>query len=261
MPESPLVLSMEAPPLPEPPPDSPYGSPDSTWMSMHIRSGLETVTLAGWCRVGVWTTLASQNARDFVVRETWGRLGERRPRLLLRVRDQAIEGALARLRPNRDGTTDFIVELAEARILPGDPLDRYHGQVVQFALPRRHGFRFQGRAPTGWIGDVARWEPGIAIYFGEPWPDLIAAEVPTPGPLVRFRVSRERGFVAGERPAVEAFVEEWRPAAPIPVVEDGVERKDYRLERVRLAAGFRTREDGTRESYGSEFEFPGPVDG
>ena len=219
------------------------------------------VTLAGWFRVGVWTTLSHQTGRDFIVREAWGRLGERKPRLLLRVLDQAIEGVLARLRPNEDGSTDFIVELAEVRILPGEPLDDYHGQVVQFARPRRHGYRFQGRAPAGWVGAVARWEPGVAVYFGEPVPDPLQAAEEPPAPVVRFRIARERGFAAGPHPAVEAFVEEWRPARPVPVVADGVERKDYRLEHARLAAGFLTGEDGERVIYGSEFEFAERSDG
>lgn len=261
VPESPLVLSEDPPPLPQPPPDSPYGSAESTWVTVHLRSGVEMVTLTGWCRVGVWTTLARQSGRDFIVREAWGRLGERKPRLLLRVRDQAIEGVLARLRPNEDGTTDFIVELAEARILPGEPLDNYHGQVVQLARPRRHGYRFQGRAPPGWVGAVAHWEPGVAVYLGEFTPDPHQADAQPPEPVARFRNARERGFVVGPRPAVEVFVEEWRPARPVPVVADGVERKDYRLEHVRLAAGFHSGEDGERVTYGSEFEFPERTDG
>ena len=261
MPESPLVLSADPPSLPQPPPDSPYGSAESTRVTVHIRSGVEMVTLAGWCRVGVWTTLARQTGRDFIIREAWGRLGERKPRLLLRVRDQAIEGVLARLRPNEDGTTDFIVELAEARILPGEPLDRYYGQVVQLARPRRHGYRFQGRAPAGWVGAVAHWEPGVAVYLGELTPDPLQADAQPPEPVARFRIARERGFVVGPKPAVEAFVEEWRPARPVPVVADGVERKDYRLEHIRLAAGFLSDENGERVTYGSEFEFPERSDG
>lgn len=250
--ESRVLLSDDPPPPPGPPDESPFDSANSVRVSVQVRSGRRFLSLDAWCRVGVWTTIRKQVPRDFAVRETWGRLGRREPKLIVRVRDQAMEGVFARLRPNEDGSLDFLVEVAEARIPPAQPIDIFHGQPVGLPPARRHGYHFRGRAPPGWQGAVARWGNSIEVDLGS-IPETIFGLLP-PG-AVRFRVGAVEGAITGEAHQVEAFVEEWQPAEPVHVPADGVERMDYRLESVRHAAGFRTDADGRRTTYGSRFEF------
>jgi hypothetical protein len=64
----------------------------------------------------------------------------------------------------------------------------------------------------------------------------------------------EAGFVAGERPAAETFLETWEPAEPFLFEADGIERADYRLVLHRAAAGFRTAEGGGFVTYGPSFD-------
>jgi hypothetical protein len=210
-----------------------------------VRAGRGTATLEAPCRVGVWTTLERVRAREFVQRESWGRLGDRPPRLLARVTDDALEGVIARLRPEEDGSLSFVVEVAESERGAGRTVGMYHGQRVTLGSPRRQGYRFSGSAPAGFMGSVARWGDAVEIEAGGPGG-------PPPG-AVRFTALGEAGFVAGASPAAETFVEEWEPAEPFRFEADGVERMDYRLVRKRSAAGFRTSARGMFEEYGPPF--------
>jgi hypothetical protein len=211
-----------------------------------VTAGGDTVRLEAPCRVGVWTTLERVRAREFVERESWGRLGDRAPRMLARVTDSVLGGVVARLRPEEDGSLSFVVEVAETERGSGRTVAIYHGRRVVLGEPRRRGYRFSGSAPAGFSGAVARWGDAVAVEVG-------GAGGPPPPGTVRFTSLGEAGFVAGARPAAEAFVEEWEPAEPFRFEADGVERMDYRLVKRRSAAGFRTGARSAFEEYGPPF--------
>jgi len=247
-----LRLAPSALPLdPRPPPPLPApasglsDSPSSRPVALLVRAGGQTARLAAPCRVGVWTTLDRVRARDFVERESWGRLGDRAPRLLARVNDQALEGVIARLKPEEDGSLSFVVEVADVERGAGRTVAMYEGRRVALGEPRRKGYRFVGSAPAGFVGSVARWGDAVEIDVGGPGG-------PPPG-AVRFVSLGEAGFVAGAQPAAETFLEEWEPAEPFRFEADGVERMDYRLIKKRSAAGFRTSAHGVFEGYGPPF--------
>jgi hypothetical protein len=221
-------------------------SASSRAVTLVVRAGGATERLEAPCRVGVWTTLERVRAREFVQRESWGRLGNRPPRLLARVTDQALEGVVARVRPEEDGSLSFVVEAAKCERGPGRTVAMYHGRRVALGEPRRTGYRFVGSAPPGFSGTVARWGEALEIDVG-------GAGGPPPPGTVRFTSLGESGFVAGERPAAEAFAEEWEPAEPFRFEADGVERMDCRLVMRRSAAGFRTSARGVFEEYGPPF--------
>jgi hypothetical protein len=216
-------------------------------VALLVRVGGRKVALRAWCRVGVWTTLQEVGAAAFVARETWGRLGQRQPRLLTRVMDQALRGVVARLRPEADGSLSFLVEIAESRVGSRRTVGIYHGRRVTLGDPRRHGIRFAGRAPPDRAGAIARWGT-VTLSLAE------ESETPLPAVAVRFSAPGVEGFVAGRTPMAEIFREVWEPADPVPVVADGVERMDFRLVRRRHAAGFRAHAPGRLRSYGTEFD-------
>ncbi len=220
-------------------------SASSRHVVLLVTAGKDTVRLEAPCRVGVWTTLERVRAREFVGRESWGRLGDRPPRLLARVTDAALGGVVARLRPEEDGSLSFVVEVAETERGAGRTVAIYHGRRVALGEPRRRGYRFSGSAPAAFSGAVAGWGSAVTVEVGGPGG-------PPPG-TVRFVSLGEAGFVAGTSPAAEAFVEEWEPAPPFRFEADGVERMDYRLVKRRSAAGFRTSARGAFEEYGPPF--------
>jgi hypothetical protein len=242
-----LPLADRPPPPPPPPETGPSDGPSARPVALVVRVGDKTVRLAAPCRVGVWTTLERVRADDFVVRESWGRLGGRPPRLLARMTDQVIGGVIARVRPEEDGSLTFLVEVTETEHGAGRTVAMYHGKRIALGEPRRRGYRFVGNAPPGSRGTVARWGEAVTVRAGE------AAEEPEPFG-VRFAALTEEGFVAGARPAAETFLETWEPVEPFRFEADGVERMDYRLVRKRAAAGFRTNADGALETYGPPFQ-------
>ena len=244
LPATRLPLDPRPPPLAAPA-EGRSDSATSRPVALLVTAGKDAVRLEAPCRVGVWTTLERVRARGFVQRESWGRLGDRPPRLLARVTDDALEGAIARLRPEEDGSLSFVVEVAECERGAGRTVAMYHGQRVTLGKPRRQGYRFSGSAPAGFAGAVARWGDAVEIEVGGPGGP--------PRGVVRFASLGEAGFVAGASPAAEAFVEEWEPAEPFRFEADGVERMDYRLLRKRSAAGFRTSARGVFEEYGPPF--------
>ena len=148
------------------------------------------VELHAFCRVDVWTTLQDIAPERFVVREAWSRLGERDPRLLRRVEDDVVGGIVVRLRPERDGSLRFVIEASVARVGPKEPVGAFHGTDIELPRPRRHGYRFVGRAPPGYAGVLAAW-PG-AVQVGFPG----AAE---PGEYRLMRRRRAAGFLADGR--------------------------------------------------------------
>jgi hypothetical protein len=210
-----------------------------------VRAQEKRTRLHAWCRVGVWTTLQRARVRDFKARESWGRLGQRPPRLLARITDQALDGIVTRLRPEEDGSLSFFVEVGQVKRRASRTVGMYHGQRVTLASVERRGLRFHGRAPAGHTGPIARWG-GFAVYLGE------ERQEPPPGAL-HFRAGDVSGFVAGPQPMAETFQESWDPVEPVHVVVDGVERMDFRLKRMRRAAGFSTDTDGRTQTYGPEF--------
>lgn len=239
-----LPLDPRPPPL-TPPADGASDSPSSRPVTLIVHAGGDTARLEAPCRVGVWTTLDRVRAREFVARESWGRLGSRPPRLLSQVTDAALEGVIARLRPEEDGSLSFIVEVADAERGAGRTVAMYEGRRVTLGDPKRKGYRFVGSAPAGFSGSVARWGDAVDIEVGGPGGP--------PPRVVRFTSLGEAGFVAGASPAAETFVEEWEPAEPFRFEADGIERTDYRLVRQRSAAGFRTGARGAFEEYGPPF--------
>ncbi len=203
----------------------------------------------GHCRVGVWTTLDQWTATPFVTREAWGRLGKRRPKRLARVKDEVLSGALVRIRPEQtDGdvlSVSFAAEVAEGTVGPERSVGNFFGRTVKLPAPRRHGYRFFGTAPDGFKGPVARWDD-IVVYLGDD-----SGDDPPPG-ACHFHVGKSSGFVAGDSIRVEAFVRVWKPAKPIRIAADGVDRADYRLVDRRRAAGFSGRGQKTA-NYGDTF--------
>lgn len=242
-------MERNPPPIFTPPEEGPADSPHSHEVTLVVRVGTQSTLLKAWCRVGVWTTLQEVRARKFVAREAWGKLGARPPRRLLRVEDETLDGVVARLRPEEDGSMSFVVELAETEMKPGRNVDIYHGQRVALGNPERRGYRFGGRAPAGWTGAVARWGSDIVVYAG-----VAPSDEPPPRALA-FAAQGEEGFVAGPSPVAEAFVERWKPAEPFRLDADGVERIDYRLVKHRSAAGFSTDDTGVPRGYGPDFTF------
>ena len=246
LPETSLPLSAEPPPLPAPPAQAPFESVTSREVVLIVRARERGARLHAWCRVGVWTTLQRARMRDFTVRESWGRLGQRSPRLLARVVDQALDGVVTRLRPEADGSLSFHVEVGQVTVRPSRTVGMYHGQRVSLSDLERRGLRFHGRAPARWTGPIAQWGEQVAIHLGE------EREGPPPRAL-RFRADDLEGFVVGPHPMAEVFLETWDPAEPRHVVVDGVERMDFRLVRTRHAAGFITDPEGRTRTYGPEF--------
>jgi len=239
-----LPLDPRPPPLAAPT-DGASDSATSRPVAIVVRAGGDTVRLEAPLRVGVWTTLERVRPREFVQRESWGRLGDRPPRLLSRVTDAALEGVIARLRPEADGSLSFVVEVADAERGEGRTVAMYEGRRIALGAPRRKGYRFVGSAPAGFSGVVARWGDAVEIEVGGPGGP--------PPDVVRFAALGETGFVAGAHPAAETFVEEWEPDKPFRFEADGVERMDYRLVRKRSAAGFRASARGVFEEYGPPF--------
>ncbi|MHC4971601.1 MAG: hypothetical protein ACYTG3_04665 [Planctomycetota bacterium] len=248
LPETSLPLSAQPPPPPAPPAQGPFESAASREVVLIVRARDKRARLHAWCRVGVWTTLQRARTRDFKARESWGRLGQRSPRLLARIVDQALDGIVTRLRPEEDGSLSFHVEVGQVKRQASRTVGMYHGQRVTLGHVDRRGLRFHGRAPARWTGAIARWGGQFAVHLGE------EREDPPPRAL-HFRVDDLEGFVAGPHPMAETFHEAWEPAEPVHVVVDGVERMDFRLVRTRHAAGFRTDADGDTQTYGPEFTF------
>lgn len=248
LPETSLPLSAEPPPPPAPPAQAPFESATSREVVLIVRARERCARLHAWCRVGVWTTLQRARTRDFTVRESWGRLGQRSPRLLARVVDQALDGVVTRLRPEADGSLSFFVEVGQVRTRPSRTVGMYHGQRVSLSDLERRGLRFHGRAPARWTGPIAQWGADFSIHLGE------EREGPPPRAL-RFRADDLEGFIVGPHPMAEVFLETWDPAEPVHVKVDGVERMDFRLVRKRQAAGFLSGPEGRPQTYGPEFTF------
>lgn len=204
-----------------------------------VEVGDRVVELWSWCRVGVWTTLQELRPERFVTRESWGRLGQRRPRMLARIHDEALGGIVTRLRPERDGSLSFLVEVSAVDSGKLQPAGRFFHKTILLGHPRRHGYRFRGRAPAEWQGPLARWAGAVTVRLAGASETAVA-----PG----------GSFVAGKQASAETFVEEWVPAKPIHVHADGVMRADFRLKRRRRASGFKPDGRGWYNTYGGTFD-------
>ncbi len=242
VPESLLPLSPEPPPWEGPPDSGPSDAASARQVELLLACGPEAITLSGWCRVGVWTTLEETRAEPFVTRESWGRLGARAPRRLARITDDLVSGAVARLRPEANGALSFRIEVAQGRIDKEAPSGSFEGHAILLPRPRRHGFRFSGTLPRGHAGRIAVWAPGVEVFLLGPGEETAA--------VLQFEVEGGAGLVAGGASGAEAFLEEWLPLPPLLIDADGVRRADCRLERRRSAAGFRPGPGGEPESYG-----------
>ena len=135
---------------------------DSRAVALHVRSGESTIDLEAHCRVGVWTTLQRIRALPFIVRESWGRLGERPPRRLSQSVDDILTGVIARVRPLSDGALEFRIEVAQGYLAETRDLGEFEGRRILLPRPRRYGYRFAGRVPRGHAqGPIAAWLPAI----------------------------------------------------------------------------------------------------
>jgi len=217
-----------------------------------VRCGGDRRQLEATCRVGVWTTLESVRPVSFALRESWGALGDRPPRLLAQVRDDFPRGVIARVRPERDGSLAWRVEVSDGDAGPPRPVGVFRGRTIELPRPRRHGYRFASRLPAGFLGAAASWEGGPSVHVGE------EAGPAAPAGALRFDAEGARGFVAGSDPEAEAFDEEWIPVEPLLLDFDGVERADFRTAPKRRAAGFRPGARGAPQPFGGrdlEFRF------
>ena len=219
----------------EPPATGRFESRSSRDTRFVVLVGGDRVELRAFLRVGVWTTLQRVHGVSFTLRESWGRLGERSPRRLAQVEEQLVAGVIARLRPNGDGSLSFVLEVSAASRGAARPVGEFHGEPVTMEQPRRHGYRFAGRAPARWTGLVAHWPGAVAAWLGE------AGEPPGDG------------VVAGKEAEAEAFVETWDPVDPVHTRADGIERTEFRLRRTRKAAGLRPDHKGWYNTYGARF--------
>ncbi len=249
LPPSPVPPSAAARGAARPPGRGSYDSVRSHWIVLRIRGPKREVELKGWCREGVWTTLEAVRYESFTVRETWGRLGERKPRRLGRVVDQARAGTVARLRPEADGGISLDVETAQVE--GGRPLKvgSFEEHAILMRGPVRYGYRFSTRLPRR-SGAVAAWQPGVQVILGE--------DAPPPVGAVTFRFGGGAGFVAGAPAQVESFYEEWRGAEPVLEDADGVLFGDFRMQRERRASGFLVDAQGRPTAFdgsGLKFEF------
>ncbi|MEE8107031.1 MAG: hypothetical protein V3T86_15960 [Planctomycetota bacterium] len=207
------------------------------------------VVLDAWCRVGVWTTLQRIQGRPFLVRESWGRLGEKKPRRLHQTYDDLITGVIARVRPEADGSLRFRIEVADGETVSVARIGDFEGNEVLFPAPRRFGYRFDGTVLPGVnVGVIARWSPGVEIRLGDATTDEVAPK------RFRFRAGSANGFVVGTRGRVEAFSEQWGPAPPVIVDDGGILRGEFRFGPPSLFATGAKWEFETTELFGSEFE-------
>jgi len=254
VPKCPVPLTDAPPALPSPEPGAP-DSASATFVEAIVRSGGREVKLGAWCRDGVWTTLDRRDARAFVVRESWGRLGERAPKRLARIEWDLVTGVVLRVKPERAGGIAFHAEISEGGIDPPRPVGTFEGVEISLPRPRRHGFRFSGSLRGDANGVVASWTPGVELRLA-----ALGSAGAAPGPALRFRAAGATGHVVGEAAAAETFVEEWIPVPPVIVDAEGVKRADFRLQPTRRAAGFRPGSEGKPETYGGEpfaFELDG----
>jgi len=256
VPEAPLA-TIDDPPPPTPPPAEGYPeAARAVPLAVEVVVGERRSRLRALCRVGVWTSLVDLAGDDFVVRESWGRLGERRPRLLLRVDDQVLSGVTVRLRPTDDGEVDFMAEVAGADVRAPEILEEWFGKTVSLRRPRRHGYRFEGSAPAAGPALLASWGESLRVVLlagaGEDDSDGEPPVAVAPG--VRFAVGGWSGSVAGRAVRVERFVEDWAVVPARAVVADGVQRKEWRLAPDLASAGFRFSGDGGVETWGAPFE-------
>lgn len=249
---SPLPRDASAPAPPRPPHEGANDSVDARAVHLGIDDGRAPRRLAAWCRIGVWTTLDHVVAHRFVLRESWGRLGARSPRLLARVEDDALGGIVARLRPEPDGSLSFQIEVSEAEVLAARTVGIYHGQRIVLAPAARHGYRFRGRVPAGHEGVFAYWRPGVVLRLGAEGAEEEGARGP-PG-AVHVRAAATEAMVPGRGCFAETFVEEWTLRRPVHVVEEGIERMDFRFGREREAAGFSTEGARGLRCHGTTFE-------
>lgn len=248
LPEVALPLTDRYPPAPAPERAAPFDSEEATRIRLFVDAGGETVALEGWCRVDVWTTLEHYHPTPFAVRESWGRLGTRPPKLLARLEEDLGRGITARLRPRRDGTLEYRIEVGDGVVGEEAVVGIFYGKRISLPRPVRRGFFFAGAAPGNYRGPLAAWQPGVTLRLGE--------DPAPPAGTLTFTARGSRGFVVGSQVRAETFREEWKPAEPVFIDADGVERGDFRLVVSRRTAGFQVDASDRKSVYGgSGLEF------
>jgi len=218
---------------PEPRTDGRSDGPRPRRIAVRFVTGKDNLPVEGWCREEVWTTLQNRAAIPFVVRESWSRLGDRKPRRIGRTKDSVFQGVLARLRPTGDGFVDFVVEISVARVGPEAEQFEWQGESIELPRPFQEGYRFEGRVPAGYSGPLATWgELSVAIE------DSMDLTAPDPK-MMRFAIGELLGSVTDIPGGVAEY---YRVSAgrlkPIERDHDGIVQALFRLERKRVAAGF-----------------------
>jgi len=226
---------------------TPY-SVDSRRTTLFVSARETDVVLDAWCRIGVWTTLQRIKGQPFLVRESWGRLGTKRPRRIHQTFDDLITGVIARVRPEADGSLRFRIEVADGETVSLARLGEFEGNEILFPAPRRFGYRVDGSVPPGVnAGVIARWSPGVEIRLGD------AAAVTVARPRLEFTAGSASGFVVGRTGRVEAFSEQWGPAPPVIVDDGGILRGEFRFGPPSQSATGAKWESETIELFGSDF--------
>jgi len=231
---------------PQPRTDGRSDGPAPRLIRVRFDTGTQQIAVDGWCREGVWTTLDQRAARPFVLRESWSRLRDRKPRRLGQTKDAVFQGAFARLRPTGDGQLDFVVEISEASVGPDAEEFTWQGKTIRLPRPRQEGFRFEGRLLAGYAGEIARWgELSVAIED--------SAEGEATPRRVHFLAGQKRGFVAGGR---HARAEHYRVSVirlePVERDHDGLVQVLFRMQRSRMATGFRSDDKEGWQLFGAD---------
>ncbi len=231
LPASGAQPTSEAPPAPAIRTDGRSDGPSPRLFAVHVTTGGRTLSLEGWCRQEVWTTLDGRVGLPFVRTESWSRLGQRTPRRLHQSTDAVFQGVLARLRPRPSGEVDFVIEISRGAVESDGPRFEWHGTKVKLPRPSQDGYRFEGLVPAGFAGVIARWGDLQVTLGGE------ATDSPN---AVRFRAGEQTGFVAGGQSALAEFYRlRWSPRKPVERDYEGVLQARFALKRVREATGFR----------------------
>jgi len=201
--------------------------PAPRWIELAFTTPRAEQAWGGWCREEVWTPLDRRAPTEFVLAERWSRLGTRAPRRIGRVRDAVWNGPLARIRPLASGRVEFVVEIFEGGVDAGTER-AWHGATIALPAPRQRSYRFEGSAPAGHAGAIARWGDLVVSMTDR------GASSGTPA-----RTRFNRGFVAGD--GASAVYEElsWAPDDPVVREFDGVDQALFRLRVTRRAAGIR----------------------
>ncbi len=233
LPESGTNPTADAPPARSTRTDGHSDGPSPVHLSVRVTAaGVGSTwdhTWGAWCRQGVWTPLEARESTQFVIAETWSRLGARPARRIAREHGAVWTGMMARLHPRPDGQVDFVVEIVEGSVSARGPRLAWEGAEIRFGTPKQTLYRFEGR---GGAGVIARW--------GTLQVELIGARKAESN-AVLFKCGQSLGGLVegGVQARAEYVVRTWEGTESDEQDLEGVKRAHFRLRGVRSAAGFR----------------------